>query len=73
MGHGMQNREFVLLLPMRSMRSMRGGFIFRNRGPSLKVHHCQCLTSMLQTVTMMTTNKQAMDQTILPNGDMYAT
>ncbi len=22
---------------MRSMRSMRGGFIFRNRGPSLKV------------------------------------
>jgi hypothetical protein len=25
---------------MRSMRSMRGGFIFRNRGPSLKVHHC---------------------------------
>jgi hypothetical protein len=31
---------------MRSMRSMRGGFIFRNRGPSLKVHHGQCLTSM---------------------------
>jgi hypothetical protein len=31
---------------MRSMRSMRGGFIFRNRGPSLKVHHGQHLTSM---------------------------
>jgi hypothetical protein len=28
------------------MRSVRGGFIFRNRGPSLKVHHGQCLTSM---------------------------
>jgi hypothetical protein len=26
---------------MRSMRSMMGGFIFRNRGPSLKVHHRQ--------------------------------
>jgi hypothetical protein len=23
---------------MRSMRSIRGGLIFRNRGPSLKVH-----------------------------------
>ncbi len=32
--------------PMRSMRSMRGGFIFRNRGPSLKVHHCQHLASV---------------------------
>ncbi len=31
---------------MRSMRSMRGGFIFRNRGPSLKVHHCQHLASV---------------------------
>jgi hypothetical protein len=31
---------------MRSMRSMRGGFIFRSRGPSLKVHHGQCLTSV---------------------------
>jgi hypothetical protein len=29
---------------MRSMRSMRGGIIFRNRGPSLKVHHGQCPT-----------------------------
>ena len=29
-----------------SMRSMRVGFIFRSRGPSLKVHHGQCLTSM---------------------------
>jgi hypothetical protein len=27
---------------MRSMRSMRGGIIFRNRGPSLKVHPYQC-------------------------------
>jgi len=26
-------------LSMRSMRSMRGRFIFRNRGPSLKVHY----------------------------------
>ncbi len=25
---------------------MRVGFIFRNQGPSLKVHHGQCLTSM---------------------------
>jgi hypothetical protein len=31
---------------VRSMRSMRGGFIFRSRGPWLKVHHSQCLTSM---------------------------
>ncbi len=31
---------------MRSMRSMRGGFVFRNQGPSLKVHRGQCLTSM---------------------------
>jgi hypothetical protein len=31
---------------MRSMRSMRGGFIFHNRGPSLKVHHCQHLASV---------------------------
>ncbi len=31
---------------MRSMRSMRGGIIFRNRGPSLKVHHGQCPTRM---------------------------
>ncbi len=29
-----------------SMRPMRGGFIFRNRGPSLKVHHGQHLASM---------------------------
>jgi hypothetical protein len=28
------------------LRSMRGGFIFRNQGPSLKVHHGQCVTSM---------------------------
>ncbi len=31
---------------MRSMRSMRGGFIFRSLGPSLKVHHGQRLTSV---------------------------
>ena len=31
---------------MHSMRSMRGGFIFRNWGPSLKVHDGQCLASM---------------------------
>jgi hypothetical protein len=31
-------------LSMCSMCSMRGGIIFHNRGPSLKVHHCQCLT-----------------------------
>jgi hypothetical protein len=24
-------------------RSMRGGFVFRNRGPSLKVHRGQCI------------------------------
>ena len=29
-----------------SIRSMRGGIVFRNRGPSLKVHHGQCPTSM---------------------------
>ena len=28
------------------MRSMCGGFIFRNWGPLLKVHHSKCLTSM---------------------------
>jgi hypothetical protein len=33
---------------MHSMRSMRGEFFFRNRGPSVKVHHGQCLTSMAQ-------------------------
>ncbi len=31
---------------MCSMRSMCGGFIFCNRGPSLKVHHGQHLASM---------------------------
>ncbi len=31
---------------MRSMRSMRGVFIFRNRGPSLKVHPFQHLASV---------------------------
>jgi hypothetical protein len=30
-----------------AMRSMRGGFIFRNRGPSLKAHHGQHLASMM--------------------------
>jgi hypothetical protein len=38
--------KYTYVCSMRSMRSMRGGFIFRNRGPSLKVHHGQCLTSM---------------------------
>jgi hypothetical protein len=42
--------RFAMLLPLKggSMRSIRGAFIFRNRGPSLKVHHGpgQCLTSM---------------------------
>ncbi len=33
-----QMHSFVSL-SMRSMRSMRGGFIFRNWGPSLKVHY----------------------------------
>ena len=36
----------LVVSSMRSMRYMRGGFIFRNRGPLLKVHHSQCLTSM---------------------------
>jgi hypothetical protein len=31
---------------MHYVRSMRGGFIARNRGPLLKVHHGHCLTSM---------------------------
>jgi hypothetical protein len=39
---------YIYIHTMRSMRSMRGGFIFRNRGPSLKVHHGQCLTSMTE-------------------------
>ena len=30
-----------------SMRSMRCALIFRNRGPSLKIHHGQCLTSFV--------------------------
>ncbi len=29
------------------MRSMRVEFIFRNRAPSLKVHHGQCLTCLM--------------------------
>jgi hypothetical protein len=40
--------EFLPIV--RSMRSMRGGFIFRNRGPSLKVHHCQHLASVTKHV-----------------------
>jgi hypothetical protein len=31
---------------MHCMRSMRGGFIFGTRGPSLKMHHGQYFTSM---------------------------
>ena len=38
---------------MRSMRSMRGGFIFRNGGPSLKVHHGQCLNMDNQSQTLL--------------------
>ncbi len=34
---------------VRTMRSMRGGFIFRNRGPSLKVHYSQDSTVTLRT------------------------
>jgi hypothetical protein len=41
--HRMHLVNQVDLRSMRSMRSMRGGIIFRNRGPSLKVHHGQCL------------------------------
>jgi hypothetical protein len=40
------------LQSMRSMRSMRGEFIFRNRGPSLKVHHCQHLASVTKHDTV---------------------
>jgi hypothetical protein len=32
----------VFFEPRDSVRSMRGGFIFRGRVPSLKVHHGQC-------------------------------
>jgi hypothetical protein len=35
-----------LVIHLETVRSMRGGFIFRNRGPSLKVHRGQCLKSM---------------------------
>ncbi len=49
-GHakGSVRNTWILCMHFRtySMRSIRGGFIFRNRGPSLKVHNCQCLTSM---------------------------
>ncbi len=45
-GHGHGHGHGVFILATSSMRSIRGGFIFRNRGPSLKVHHGQCLTSM---------------------------
>jgi hypothetical protein len=38
--------RYVATCSMRFMRSMRGGFVFRNRRPSLKAHHGQCLTSM---------------------------
>jgi hypothetical protein len=37
---------FLAMHSMRSVCSMHGGFIFRNWGPILKVHHSQCLTSM---------------------------
>jgi hypothetical protein len=35
---------------MRSTRSMRGGFIFRSRGPSLKVHHSQYLARLSRVI-----------------------
>ncbi len=45
-----ENSNSTFILPnsitMRSMREVLGGFIFRNRGPWLKVHRSQCLTSM---------------------------
>jgi hypothetical protein len=44
----------TLFVTMRSMCSMRGGFIFRNRGPSLKVHHCQHLASKYPVTVTVT-------------------
>ncbi len=54
--------------PMRSMRSMRGGFIFRNRGPSLKVHHCQHLASVTKHDTGGSPPGAACDSAKPPHG-----
>ncbi len=39
---------------------MRGGFIFRRRGSSLKVHHGQCFTSMTKHGTGSMRSKRSM-------------
>ncbi len=54
--------------PMRSMRSMRGGFIFRNGGPSLKVHHCQRLASVTKHDTGGSPPGAACDSAKPPHG-----
>jgi hypothetical protein len=53
---------------MRSMRSMRGGIIFRNRGPSLKVHHGQCPTRMTKHDSGGSPPGAACDSTKPPHG-----
>jgi hypothetical protein len=42
----------LLVGSMRSMRSMRGGFIFRSQGTSLKVDHSQYLANMTLVDTL---------------------
>ncbi len=53
---------------MLSMRSMRGGFIFRSQGPSLKVHHSQYLASMTKHDTGGLPPGAACDSTKPPHG-----
>jgi hypothetical protein len=53
---------------MHSMCSMHGGFIFRNWGPSLKVHHCQHLASMTKHDTGGSPPGVACDSTEQPHG-----
>jgi hypothetical protein len=53
---------------MCSMRSMRGGIIFRNWGPLLKVHHGQCLTRMTKHDSGESPPRAACDSAKQPHG-----
>ncbi len=53
---------------MLSMCSMRGGFIFHNQGPLLKVHHCQHLTSVTKHDTGGSPPGAACNSTKQPHG-----
>jgi hypothetical protein len=64
-----------LCISMRSMRSMRGGFIFRNRGPSLKVHHGQHFASMTKhdsrNACLVLGNQRLQNLRVFLNSDIF--